>query len=298
MGFWQLFIFLHVFEQGSFSEAAKLCGLSQPTVSSHIRQLEAHLDCLLFDRIAKKAVPTKIGEILYRYANRLMRLREETETAISEFKGNMRGDVVIGGSTIPGGYLLPGVLAGFRQLFPNTRIFLDIDSTENIIRKLNEGEVELGIVGAKSAQKNIAQAKYIDDELTLVIPVDHRWSKRDTIRFETLKKEPFIKRESGSGTWQTFSLGLKKAGYDIEELNIVTEIKHTQGVISGIRNRLGISVLSPIAIVDELQLNRLKPLKIQSVDLKRSFYLTWHAQRSLSPIARQLKEFIESQKYI
>ena len=238
---------------------------------------------------------SQAADILYEYAKQLMTLREEAETTISEFKGDMRGSVVIGGSTIPGIFILPELLAAFRQRYANARIVLEVDGTDRIIQKLIDGSVELAIVGAKTVIKKISQRRFISDELALVIPAEHRWAKRESISFETLKKEPFIKRESGSGTWQTFAEGLKQAGFDIAELNIVSQIKHTQGVISGIKHRLGISILSPISIEGELKQKRLKTLKIKSVHLKRNFYLSWNSQRSFSPIGKQLKLFLEEQ---
>lgn len=294
MGLWQLYVFVKVIELQSFSEAALACNLSQPTVSSHIKQLELHLDCILIDRIGKKALATKVGEILYEYAKKMLTLRQDAETAVSDFLGNMKGSIHIGGSTIPGVYILPEILATFRKQYPNITFSLDIDSTGNIIQKLIDGVLELGIVGAKSEQKSIQQKSLIKDEMMLVIPADHRWAKREIISFETLKNEPFIKRESESGTWKSFCKNLKKAGFDCDDLNIVAVIKHTNGVISAIKQQLGVSVLSPIAIADDLQANRLKTLRIQGIDLSRNFYLTWNADRSLSPITKLLLEFIET----
>jgi DNA-binding transcriptional LysR family regulator len=294
MGLWQLYVFVKVIELQSFSEAANACNLTQPTVSSHIKQLESQLECVLIDRIGKKAVATKVGKILYAYAKKLLALKKDAETAVSDFLGNMRGSVQVGGSTIPGVYILPGILANFRKLYPAITFSLDIDSTGMIIQKLNDGELELGIVGAKSDQKSIGQKRIIADEMMLVVPADHKWAKQDAISFETLKKEPFIKRECGSGTWKAFVHSLKKAGYDCDDLAIVAEIRHTSGVISAIKHQLGVSVLSPIAITDELKANRLKSLRIQAVDLRRDFYLTWNVNRSLSPITKLLMEFIET----
>ncbi len=293
MGLWQLLVFIKVIEHQSFSEAAKACGLAQPTVSSHIKQLEEHLGCILIDRIGKKAVPTKAGDILFEYAQRLMMLKSKAEEAISDFLGNMKGSMALGGSTIPGVYILPELMAEFRKKYPNVTFSLSIDSTDNIIRKLNEGQIELGIVGSLSEQKSLDQLKIISDELMLVIPTNHRWAKREKISFDSLKKESFIKRESGSGTWNSFCRGVKKAGFDVEELNIVSEIHNTSGIISGIKNLLGVSVLSPIAVTNEIKNNELKVLSITSVDLRRNFYLTWSSKRSMSPITGLFKNFIE-----
>lgn len=298
MGFWQLLVFINVIECKSFSEAAKVCGLAQPTVSSHIKQLEDYLGCILIDRVGKKAIPTKAGEILFGYAKRLMALKSKAEAAISDFLGDMKGSLAVGGSTIPGVYVFPELMAEFRQDYPNVLFSLNIDSTQSIIRELNDGQTEIGIVGSLSEQRSIHQKKIISDEMMLIVPKSHKWSKRDSISFNSLKKEPFIKRENGSGTWNSFCEGLKRSGLDSEELNVVSEIQDTNGVIAGIKSKLGVSVLSPIAVSKELKNKDLHSLKITNVDLKRSFYLTWSSKRSMSPIADLFKSFVEKKYQI
>ena len=106
MDLWQLLIFCKVVEFKSFSKAGRAVHLSQPTVSSHIKDLEDHFDCRLIDRLAKEALPTKAGLLLYRYARRLISLRDETESAMAAFKGKVKGSLNLGGSTIPGAFVL------------------------------------------------------------------------------------------------------------------------------------------------------------------------------------------------
>ena len=293
MGFWQLYVFINVVELKSFSKAAAVCNLSQPTVSSHIKQLESNFDCILIDRIGRQAVVTKVGKILYGYAKKLTSMKSEAESAISAFQGNLKGEIIVGGSTIPGIYILPGILAKFREPHPSIRVSLEIDSSEVIMQGIIKGDIEIGIVGLKSNHQWICQSEIISDEMVLAIPPDHRWGKRETISIEALKREPFIKREDGSGTWKSFSKSMAQAGYSVDDLNIVAEVRHTNGVVSGIKNNLGVSVLSPIAITDDLANKRLKILKIKSVDLKRNFFLSWNSKLSGSPISALLGEFIK-----
>lgn len=289
MGFWQLNIFLHVVELESFSAAAEACSLSQPTVSAHIRQLEEHLGCTLVDRIGRRAIVTKAGRILHEYAKKLIALREEAEAAISVFQGELKGKADIGASTIPGIHIFPPILAKFRKNHPNIRVCLEIGSSGDILQKMIEGVLELSIVGVKNDHNALRQERIVEDEMLLAIPADHRWNRRDSINFETLRKEPFIKREDSSGTWKTFKQSLNKAGYDIDDLNVVAEVRHSSGVISGVKSGLGVAVLSSIAIAND---QGLKALKIKHVDHRRSFYLTWNAYRSFSPISALFKEFI------
>ena len=139
MDLWQLKIFCKVVELKSFSNAGKVVHLSQPTVSSHIKDLEDHFGCRLIDRLSKEAVATKAGDLLYRYAREILALCDEAETAVAEFNGKIKGKLLLGGSTIPGGYLLPRIIGKFKRKFPDVTIALTIADTEKIIDEVLSG---------------------------------------------------------------------------------------------------------------------------------------------------------------
>ncbi|MBU0987716.1 MAG: LysR family transcriptional regulator [Proteobacteria bacterium] len=294
MDLWQLHIFCKVIELKGFSKAGQAVHLSQPTISSHIKDLENHFECQLIDRMGKEALPTKAGELLYGYARRLIALKEETETAMAEFQGMIKGRLVIGGSTIPGGYLLPKLIGAFTNQHPDVTVALIIGDTKKIIEDTLSGELEAGVVGAESSDKRIVQNKLIEDEMQLIVPADHKWADKNHIKLEMLFKEPFIIREHGSGTLQSINHSLMKKGYTKEDLSVIAEMGSTQAVIQGIKSKLGISILSTIAITEELQAGTLKALAVQGLDLKRSFYLTRNQHRSTSPLCKAFIKFLEN----
>ena len=124
MDLWQLQIFVSVVENKSFSKASYAINLSQPTVSSHIKELEDYFQCRLLDRLGKSTETTKAGEILYKYSKKLLSLRDQAESALHDFLGRTKGDLFIGGSTIPSGYILPRLIGPFSKQFPEISIEL------------------------------------------------------------------------------------------------------------------------------------------------------------------------------
>jgi len=284
MDLWQLNIFCKVIELKSFSKAGGTAYLSQPTVSSHIRDLESHFGCRLIDRMSKEAVPTKAGQLVYVYAKKLIALRDEMEIALSEFHGIIKGNLIIGGSTIPGEYILPRIVGSFTKIYPEIMISLIIGDTEKIINDTLSGILELGVVGAEKKDKRIYQEILIDDEMRLIIPSDHRWGKKKSIGIKMLLEEPFIIRERGSGTLKSIELNLNKTGYDLSDLKIAAQMGSTEAVRQGIKSKAGVSILSTIAVEGDLKDGSLKALAIEGLNLKRSFYLTTSRQRSLSPV--------------
>ena len=293
MDLWQLHIFCRVVEWRSFSKAAEAVHLSQPTVSSHIKDLEAHFGCPLIDRLSKEAVPTDAGRLLYGYAQRLLALREEIETAMAQYQGKTRGRLVIGGSTIPGGYLLPRVVGQFKKRYPQVMLSLTIADTDRIIAGVLEGALEFGVVGAESRDKNILQEILISDEMRLIVPARHPWASKKKIALALLLTEPYIAREQGSGTLQSLKESLKRKGHDGGELNIVAEMGSTEAIRQGIKEGIGVSILSTLAIAEDLASGRLKAVAVEGLDLTRHFYITRHRQRSLSPLGAAFIDFLK-----
>lgn len=295
MDLWQLHIFVSVVEQKSFSRASEQIHLSQPTVSTHIKELEAHFQCRLLDRLGKVTEPTRAGVILYDYAKRMLALKQETQSAMQDFLGQTKGQLLIGGSTIPAGYILPRMMGAFKNAFPDVSILMTVGDTSQITGAVKDGDLELGVVGAKTNDPDIVQEKLIEDEMKLVIPSSHEWAARESVTCKALLAQPLIAREQGSGTWRTVIAGMEKAGVDISRLKPAVTMGNCVSVIQGILNNVGISIISTIAVADELARGRLHALTVEDLDLSRNFYLTLSRKRIQSPICKKFIEFLKDQ---
>lgn len=292
MDLWQLHIYCKVIELKSFSKAGEAVHLSQPTVSSHIKDLEHHFACRLIDRLAKEAVPTAAGRLLYQYAVRMLSLKDETESALAQFQGRVKGNLRIGGSTIPGSHILPQIIGKFNRQHPDVMISLTIESTEKIVQAVAEGALELGLVGALTAERQIRQDWVLEDQMRLIVPPSHRWSRRKRVLLSELPEEPFILRESGSGTLKSLEENLSAEGLRIESLRVVAKMGSTQAVCQAIKHGIGISIVSKLAVSDEIRTGTLRALRIDGLNLKRNFYLTRHKHRSLSPLGSAFSDFL------
>jgi len=293
MDLWQLKIFCQVIELNSFSQAAKSIHLSQPTVSSHIKDLEEHFGCRLVDRLPRRAVATPAGELLYGYARQMLAIHGQAEAALAEFNGTIRGRLSVGGSTIPGAYLLPRIIGAFTRRYPEVFLSLIVKDTQQIIGDILSGRLEIAVVGARSADSKIQQQKLVEDELRLIVPPDHPWAARKSLSLELLRSGSFIIRERGSGTLASIQMSLARKGCQIDDFNIAAQMGSTEAIRQGIKNRVGISILSTLAVAEDLKNGTLKALKIEGLNLKRHFYLTCHRHRTLSPPGREFKKFLK-----
>ncbi len=294
MDLWQLKIFVSVVDNKSFSKASEAINLSQPTVSSHIKELEDYFNCRLLDRLGKITEPTKAGSILYSHAKKILELRDQTESTMHDFLGKAKGNLLIGGSTIPSGFIFPELIGPFSKKFPDICIELIAGDTLQIVQAISKGNIELGVVGAKIDDTNIEQKQLITDQMKLIVPSDHKWADRNSVNASELFKENFIAREKGSGTWKSILHSLKESGFDSSKLNTTVTMGNTISVIQGILHHVGISILSTIAVQDEIRKGRLNALSVKGVDLNRYFYLTLHKRRTISPIGLKFIEFITS----
>lgn len=293
MNLWQLNIFCKVVELKSFSKAGRAVNISQPTISAHIKDIENAFGCRLIDRLPKEATPTKAGEILYSYARRIIALNDEAHTAVSQFLGKINGELKVGGSTIPGTYIFPKVIGDFKRKYPEVSVSISIGDTQNISNDVLNGTIELGIVGAPSKDNKIKQLKLLGDKMRLIIPSGHKWSNHKTISLHMLLKEPFISRETGSGTLKSINDILSKQNYTINSLNVVAQMGSTEAVKQGIKSGVGVSIFSTVAVSDELQAGTLKAIDIKGLNLVRCFYLIKHKQKTPSPLSSIFETYLK-----
>ncbi len=292
MDIWQLKIFQKVIDLKSFSKAADAVHLTQPTVSSHIKDLEEHFGCRLVDRMGKTTLPTGAGSLLYTYARRIIRLAEEAEDSMARFMGVISGKLALGGSTIPGGYLLPRLIGDFKQKYPGVTLSIEVGDTRQVIDAVLDNRLDFGVVGAKVDQGGIVQEKWFADDMRLVIPAGHRWSGKKGVRLAALQKEPFIIREKGSGTRQSLENHLAAKGLELGDFSISATLGSTTSVIQGIKSGIGVSILSEIAVADDVKAKNLEALPLKDMDLRRHFYLTYHKNRTHSPLCEAFMDFL------
>jgi DNA-binding transcriptional LysR family regulator len=281
-----------VVELKSFTKAADAVLLSQPTISEHIRQLEESLGEKLLDRLGRQALPTPVGKILYRYARRIIQLRDEALQTIAEFRGTPAGKLTIGASTIPGAYILPTLIERFKALYPAVRLTVKIAGTGFISRDLANGDIELAIIGAPSKDQDLDCQERFSDELVLAVPPGHPLTHSPATAVDELSQYPFLLREEGSGTRFVMSEMLRAHGFDPEKLNIVAEMGSTEAIRQGIKARLGISILSSLAIAEDLHNGTLVKVSLAGISMVRPLYLVQRKNRQHSPIALAFLDFL------
>lgn len=288
----RLEVFCKVLELQSFTKAADAVCLTQPTVSEHIRALEEMLGEKLIDRLGREVLPTPAGKILYRYARNMIQMRNEAIQALEKYKGNLAGHLLIGASTIPGTYILPGLIGAFKEKYPDIRITLKISGSSEIVDRILDGSLEMGLIGARWEDRRIALEEIYSDELLLVVFAEHPWAKRDSIELEELAHASFILREKGSGTRKVMVQLLESHGFDPLRLNAVAEMGSTEAVRQGIKAKIGVSILSARAVSEDLESGALVAVPLNGIRLFRPFFLAQRKNRRLSPLCTAFLNYL------
>ncbi|GLI36416.1 selenium metabolism-associated LysR family transcriptional regulator [Desulforhabdus amnigena] len=280
----RLEVFCKVLELQSFTKAADAVCLTQPTVSEHIRALEESIGEKLVDRLGREVLPTPAGKILYRYARDIILLRDEAIQALEKYKGKLSGHLLIGASTIPGTYILPQLIGSFKDVHPTIQITLKISSSAEVVQRILDGKLEMGLIGARWDDRKIVLEEIFSDELVLAVYPEHPFARKEAVELEEIAKEPFILRERGSGTRMVMNRALEENGFAPSRLSVVAEMGSTEAVRQGIKARIGISILSAKAVSEDLERNSLVAVPLKGVRLPRSFYLIQRRNRQPSPL--------------
>lgn len=287
--------FCAVVENGSFTIAAVRLYLTQPSVSTHIRELEKHYGSIFLNRKRDKITPTDTGKLLYQHAKEILQLTRETEDILDEVNNLLRGDIEIGASTVPGTYILPELLMKFKRLYPGLKLSLRIRDTSIIIKEVFEQKVDFGIVGDKIKKAGLIFHKLIHDHIVLIV---HPSIKKKRLKLDELKDLPLVFRENSSGTRMTVTEELRKKSILAKDLDIVMELGSTEAVKQGVMAGLGASFVSERTIRNEEKQGLLTKISVKGLKIDRNFWIVKRSSSDFSRTGKALYNFIrkESEK--
>lgn len=275
-----------MWKNGASPLAAKKMLLTQPSLSKHIKNLEIFIDSTLIKRTRSGISLTDEGTILYAYAKRMLKLRDEARDRIVMMKDTVSGLVFTGASTIPATYILPSVLTHLRMNHPEIKVHLSPGDSDNIIHMVLSGQVEIGFIGQPVDQdKRLISEPFWEDELVLVVPKGHPFASYPDVPASELSSEPFIIREKGSGTRKTLENYLDEYhNTGLRRFNIVSEMGSSEAVKEAVILGLGVSILSIHAVKREISQGLLIQVPVKGPAIRRSFYAIRKRQFSPFPI--------------
>lgn len=287
--------FCKVYLLHSFSKAGEAMFLSQPTISSHVANLEEELGVRLFDRMGRKILPTQAGHVLYRSAAKIFDNLDEASAAIAMLRDEVVGDLSIGCSTIPSHNILPDILARFSSAFPAVGFTIHTSDSGEVIQRVADGDWPVGIVGEVPDVDGIRSELLLEDTTVVACSPEASWYKANQqLGMAELAELPWIMRGRGSATRHELEAALLRHGKTLRDLNIRCQVDGTCEAIAYAVAGVGLIVSSSLATKEFVEAGSLVQLDVPELSGKRSFYLIYHQDRFMFPALEKFVEFVRS----
>jgi DNA-binding transcriptional LysR family regulator len=282
-----------VIERGSFSQAAERLGVTQPAVSLQIRALEERLGQKLLDRSGRRVEPTEAGLRAYRNALRVLQAEQQLLEEASAGSEDLRGRLVLGASTGPGGRIVPLLVCEFARRHPALRLSLSISNTQSVIDQVADRELELGVVGARNRARGLSFEPLYRDEIVLAVPSGHAFAGRD-VEVTELEGEILLDMQEGAGVRQVVEEELRRAGMRLRP-HARIELGLQESVKSAVLAGHGVGFISRTALEQELAAGSLGMARVAGLAPARQVYLVRASGRVATRAAESFVAFAGEQ---
>jgi DNA-binding transcriptional LysR family regulator len=262
-------IFLAVAHERSFSRAAAKVHRTQPAVSQAVRRLELDLGEQLFDRSSKTGTLTEAGRMLQNYGQRIVRLAEETESAVRDLRDLRRGRVLVGANEAAVHTLLP-LMARFRQRHPDIVIDVRRVPARQIAVEVQQGSLDFGALTFHPSEQGLLEVPIGSDELVLLVPPTHRLAKRRQVAMDDIAEEAVVAHNDPSPARERV---LRLFEEKRVPLRMVISLPSLDGIKRAIEMRLGVALLPRRCAITEIASGRLVAIPVNGVSRRRQVML-------------------------
>jgi len=278
--------FLVLAKVKNFSLAADELYISQPALSKQIQSLEQDLKVPLFNRTKKSTYLTVYGEYFLGYANNILANYANAKEDIKEIENLERGTLRFGATNFIGVYLVPEILAKFRQLYPGITLGMTINSSKNILALLHAYRLEFILLSDYIAvdKERFAIRPWCTDYLKVIVGQQSKFFKRKTIRLEELDAEVFITKDKDASLYKFFQSKLAGAGFSLSHPLFISQ---QEAIKQAVMHNLGFSIMSPVAVELEEKMGLIRTLDITGHPLQREINVVYEKSWHLTPAARE-----------
>lgn len=281
----QLEIFAAIARLENVSAAAEALALSQSAASTALAELERAFDCRLFDRVGRSLRLNEVGRQLLPRARALLDRAADIEDLLAGRSGY--GHLAVGATLTIGNYLATLIVAHFLREHPESRVRLTVHNTATIVEQVAHFALDLGLIEGACRHPDLVVEPWVADELVVFCAPGHPLAGRGPVAVEALAGEPWILREPGSGTRETFDQAFRHVA---PRLDIRLELEHTEAIKRAVESGLGIGCISRLALREAFRRGSLVPLETPGLDLARRFHFVRHRDKFVSA---GLRAFLE-----
>jgi LysR family transcriptional regulator, low CO2-responsive transcriptional regulator len=292
MDFDQLATFVYVAKLKSFSRAGQKVFRSQSAVSAQIRQLEQAYHAKLLDRSAKSVELTPAGEVLFEFAERLLRLRDESIQVVADRGNVVQGPVLFGANEATCLYLLPDIFAEFQRRFPLVHISIYRNFSHKILQRIEDGSIDVGIVTLPAKSPNLKVHHIHRDRLRFMVSTRNALAHRSKITLDEVASQPLIFPKTGY-TRQVLDKLFRPYR---SRIHIAMELPSVGMIKRFVAADAGVSFISESFAKDYVKAGEVKLLTVDGVDIWRELGLVYRRDRSLPRAAQALIALIREHR--
>jgi DNA-binding transcriptional LysR family regulator len=247
-------------------------GLSQPAVTMQIQGLESDVSATLLERRYRKVDLTEAGRALLPYARKVLAEIEEARQELERLSDTVTGHLNLAVSTTPGQYILPRLLGAYLRRYPEVSVSLRIHDSAEVVEKVESGDAHLGMTGARISGAKVEYEEMGVDRLLMICVPDSPLLGRGRLALADVAGEPFIERESGSGTRMVFEEALRAGGVEPGDLDVVMELGTSEAIVNAVEGGMGIGVVSHWMADKALALGTVAQLDVMDFPVERPLF--------------------------
>lgn len=259
-----------VAETGNLTRAAGQLFLTQSALSHQLKEIEGTYNGSVFTRVNKKMVPTEIGKRFLDLANQVLPQVESCVNEVREMVSGEVGTIRISTQCYTFYHWLSPILQSYGSIFPNVEVRIENEATFHTIQSLQNGQLDVAIINYElNDPANYNEQELFEDELTVVVPIDHKLASRKFIMPRDLVEENFITYDIPQGRGVTYQMVFEDHGVHPRK---VTQVQLTEAILEMVRANLGVSIMAKWAVKDHINAEDLKMIPVTALGLYRKWY--------------------------
>ncbi len=252
--------FVYINHYGSFNKTAEALFLSQPSVTARIQTLERELGCRLFDRIGKQVVLTEEGRKFLPYAQDMLKTLQKGRQHIRRSE-KLPQELRIGSTISVSNYLIPELLPRLNERCPGIRVTLSTGGTEELVKRLLAGELDLAFI-RKVMHPSLRTAASYEDPIHLYVRSDHPFAREESVSAQELQERKLVFFECGTLDW----LRIHRAFEALDSPpDIAFHVDNSETAKKLILRGAGIGFLPAVCAREEVQKGLLTPVRVREL---------------------------------
>ncbi len=273
----QLRSFHAVASEGGFTAASRALNLSQPTITTQVRDLEARFNVELFLRQGRRVLLTGAGRELFQISRRIMNLEADAQDLLNAHGGFRTGTLRVGAV---GPYHATEMLSAFNARYPDIAISVAVGNSQMTVDRLLDFSVDVAVLAHAEEDPRVFAIPYSRHSVIAFVNKRHEFAKRESVKLVELEGRGFVLREHGSTTRLAFQNALDAAGIKV---NVVMEIGSREAIWLAVARGIGIGVVSDVEFIPHKDLH---PIEIEDAEIFTTAHITCLTERRASRLIR------------